>query len=439
MSIKRTLWERFQAESIWSRLGIIGSLASILALFIAMLPAIWSSDAQFPVRVTLAVENPFTYVLLLAVVTAWVCRQYFVRTHKFLATLDSLPTTDRLQGLQMLALGYPETLTKSHLEMMRLRYDFAARAITVVCGIALAALLVYYFHISPDAIRAIQRQPSPESGTKDKPAPNKSPETNGRSATDIISKLGEPLNADQDRHDAHFDLKPLRLETSTAGRIGQRGQVDAYEIGLKQGQRVFLEIIRIGSEYTDTDQTLVFEMRAPSNRNVLRTTSTWSSLTRGMLGRVGERTEQLTESGRYTLYVHGNGNDTATYEFALYEVEEREPARIALGTTVSGEIRKPGQCDQYAIDLAEGQGLFFSITQMTSRYANIDQTLVFVMRTPNNRNLFWTTSTWSSLLNGMLAPVDKRTERLPESGRYILSVYGQINDQAGYSFSFSRQ
>lgn len=84
-----------------------------------------------------------TCVVVLIVLCAWFVRAYFTMTERYLESLDHLPPTDRLRGMEMMILCFPNTLTESHLTAMKIRYKFGMRIVTAVAVIILAALFSY--------------------------------------------------------------------------------------------------------------------------------------------------------------------------------------------------------------------------------------------------------------------------------------------------------
>lgn len=89
--------------------------------------------------------SPLTYVAFLAVVLVWGIRSYFEHVQKMMQSLDKMPDADKLSFGTMVVLGFPKTLSKGRLEIIRMRYKLLALSITLVAVIVMIAFFVHAY------------------------------------------------------------------------------------------------------------------------------------------------------------------------------------------------------------------------------------------------------------------------------------------------------
>ena len=113
-------------------------------------------------KLHLVAHEPLTYVAFLVLIGAWVWRAYFLRTKNYIDKLDKLPARDQLSGLQLLALGYPQKVTRNQLKLLQQRYFLIAFIATLVSLIVLAGLVVHYWsqplNESNERLKKIERR-----------------------------------------------------------------------------------------------------------------------------------------------------------------------------------------------------------------------------------------------------------------------------------------
>jgi len=132
----------------------------------------------------------------------------------------------------------------------------------------------------------------------------------------------------------------------------------------------------------------------------------------------------LTATGRYTVLVEGDINDTGTdsYSFNVFPVVDTVQP-LGLGNLLTGNLADPGELDHYTFSLSSGALLYFDAL-------------------PNNSNLQWS-------LSGPVAAVTDRSFLYSDSGNipnpvlslpagaYTLTVSGIGQTSGPYSFRLS--
>jgi tetratricopeptide (TPR) repeat protein len=115
----------------------------------ALILAQGATAGLFLDRLHLVAREPLTYAAFLVLVLAWTCRWYFARTQRYLEEFrkfsNKLPDKDKLSALQMLVLGFPESLSQQRLTVLRWRFMLAAYFATLLSLLMLGALLVHYW------------------------------------------------------------------------------------------------------------------------------------------------------------------------------------------------------------------------------------------------------------------------------------------------------
>ena len=206
------------------------------------------------------------------------------------------------------------------------------------------------------------------------------------------------------------DMATIAIGEVANGAIETPGVIDEWRFDAAAGQTVFVDFQELTGGEVD------IELQAPGGGTVFTDVAAWRDY-------LDNGPTPLTEAGTYTLVVDCQGDDTATYQFVLYDVPAPDVQAIALGDVANGEIETPGVVDEWQVDIAENQTVFLDVQLAAGGY------LDFELQAPGGGTVF-TDSTWS----GGADYADHGPTLLTEAGTYTLVVDGRGDDTLPYQF-----
>src|SRR5207253_2239467 len=96
---------------------------------------------------------------------------------------------------------------------------------------------------------------------------------------------------------------------------------------------------------------------------------------------------QLTQAGTYTLVADARGDNTATYQFQIFDATP-DVQTTNVGDVATGAIDNPGDTDLWHFSATAGQTIYFDAQDITgSNSLNLD----FVLKAPDGSTVFGST------------------------------------------------
>lgn len=195
-----------------------------------------------------------------------------------------------------------------------------------------------------------------------------------------------------------------------AGTLEEAGSIDDYQLALTAGQQVIPQPLEAPCNMTCT-------LYAPSGAVVAPA----GFLCTGTLGLF-----TITESGIHTLRIDGVGDATGTYTAVVHLLDQPQDFAIAIGDTVAknlpgrgaGNLPEPFALDRYSFAAKAG-------TQVCLKEWSGLCATTWKLAAPSGAILF---------TEEFCGPTPGRFT-LPETGTYVISVGGEMNDGGSYSFS----
>jgi hypothetical protein len=131
----------------------------------------------------------------------------------------------------------------------------------------------------------------------------------------------------------------------------------------------------------------------------------------------------LDALGTYSLLVFGQGDDTPTYEFKLWDVPASDVQPLELGAEVQGEVPTPGSSRTYRFSALPGQSVLVDVDEV----GGAGQLLDFVLRDAQGQIVFSRRAG-----SGLAGLPDQGRVLLAAGGEYALTVSGVGDDVADF-------
>jgi hypothetical protein len=159
-------------------------------------------------------------------------------------------------------------------------------------------------------------------------------------------------------------LTAILSNTTTAGTISVRAEVDSYEFDAAAGERIVLSL----GEVTPTYEPYI-ELHGPGGELIVSASGNTGALIESVAPTAGTYTARVfefgnDETGDYLLHFVKLPNQDA----AAADPFDGEGGLLASDSTTSAAVDTPGDFDVYFIDAVAGERIILSLAEVTATY-----------------------------------------------------------------------